>query len=80
MKSPTIPVILGCALQLVLSGPALCRDQQAACDVHAVFSAAQEALLRELGGTTLAQVLERGLEPTLAEGSERSEPVQEAAG
>jgi Rrf2 family transcriptional regulator, iron-sulfur cluster assembly transcription factor len=57
-----------------------CRDQQSACDVHAVFSAAQEALLRELAGTTLAQVLDAGLEPALAPGSEGADLVQGAAG
>jgi hypothetical protein len=30
--------------------------------VHAVFATAQEALLVELGGTTLADIIERGVE------------------
>jgi len=39
-----------------------CGDQKTGCDVHGVFAAAQAALLLELGGTSLAQVLERGAE------------------
>ena len=37
-----------------------CGTQKAGCDVHSVFAAAQAALLLELDGTTLAQVLDDG--------------------
>ena len=39
-----------------------CGDQRTGCDVHGVFAAAQAALLLELAGTSLAQVLEHGAE------------------
>ena len=39
-----------------------CGTQRTGCDVHGVFAAAPAARLLELGGTTLAQVLEHGAE------------------
>ncbi len=43
-----------------------CDDQKTGCDVHGVFAAAQAALLLELAGTSLAQVLEHGAEAAVA--------------
>jgi Rrf2 family protein len=37
-----------------------CDSSSTGCDVHGVFAAAQGALLQELGGTTLARVLQEG--------------------
>jgi Rrf2 family protein len=55
-----------------------CSTQPDGCDVHAVFAAAQEALLRELGGTSLTTVVERaGSAPPAATSPAEAPPAAE---